>query len=209
MNDHQKRKLLNGFINPMADMVTAIKLYQLGIIVLGIIALIEGICLYKALSRQQLIVQVDPKGQVIPLEIQEGHPENYINYQQFLKDYLYRIYCWNKDSYKSQVSSALPLMEGNLQRQFIQEIKEKQIYDTVVANEVTSVLTNIRFDRESIEPLDVGWRIKAEAIKLRMPGPKQRAMPVRYTISFKTCPLSEDNIYGFMVFELIEDEIMS
>ena len=202
------KKILKWLAHPFADLNSAVQILRLTSLVLAVIAIILGVCLSQALSRQQLIVGVDPKGEAVPLRILQGRYENLINYQQFLKDFLDRIYSWDSESYKSQIESAMALMAPATQDDYLKAWKSSALPELVEKGDLVSAIQVKFINREQIKPLDSGgWEIQVDAIKFRLIGFKLRNKPTHFTIQFKTCPLSVNNIWGFQVIGLKEQEM--
>jgi hypothetical protein len=110
----------------------------------------------------------------------------------------------------------MPLMEEQAQRFFEQELKQNKTFDLIVQNSIANILVVKYIDKNSLQPTEEGWTINVDAIKLRLIEIgnaegifSSKPIPVRFTVGFKTCPLSADNIWGFKVYYLDEEEILS
>ena len=204
------------FIGSITGLSSAVQILRLTTILLFIIVLLLTICLVKAINRQQIFIKVDEDGKAIPTEILEDNAFNLINYKQFLTDFLERAYCWTPSTFKRQIESALPLMDEEAQIYFRKELKQNQTYEIITKNKITNILIVKYIDTNSIKPTDYGWLINVDALKLRIIEVENtqgifstKPVPVRFTIGFKTAPISRENIWGFKVCYLYEEEIIS
>lgn len=204
------------FLNTISSLSSAVQIMKLSILVLFLVVVLLSISLVRAINRQQVFIIVDEDGKAIPTEIIEENAMNVINYKQFITDFLERAYCWTPSTFERQVKSAMPLMDENAQRFFEKELRENKVYDLVAKNFVSNILIVKYIDSNSIVPTEYGWMINVDALKLRIIEIENtqgifstKPVPVRFTIGFKTCPLSPDNIWGFKVCYLEEEEIIS
>lgn len=204
------------FIESITGLSSAVQILRLTTIILFIIVLLLTICLVKAINRQQIFIKVDEDGKAIPTEILEDNAFNLINYKQFLTDFLERAYCWTPSTFQRQIESALPLMDEEAQIYFRKELKQNQTYEIITKNKITNILIVKYIDTSSIKPTDYGWLINVDALKLRIIEVENtqgifstKPVPVRFTIGFKTAPISRENIWGFKVCYLYEEEIIS
>lgn len=202
------------FISDFSNLNTTIQVLKGTVIILLIVVVLLSLSLIVIIGKQQVFIKVDD-GKAIPAEILDGNALNLISYTQFLTDFLERAYCWTPATFHSQIQSALPLMTEEARLYFEKELAKNRTYDIISKNRITNILIVKYIDIDSVVPTEDGWLINVDALKLRIIEVENtqgvfssKPVPVRFTIGFKTCPLSRENIWGFKVYYLEEQEIL-
>lgn len=209
-------KKIKDFTGQFADLNYSIQLFKYAFFFMVICNLVLCMCLIKAINRQQLIIGIDEEKGPVPVKIIDEKYDNLVYYQQFLTDFLERAYCWTPETFENQISSVLPLIDDTSQDEFLTELRTKNAQNKIMTQELTNILVVKYIDVDSILPTEEGWLINVDAIKLRLTEVNStkgvfstKPLPVRFTIGFKTAPLSRENIWGFKVYLLDEQEILS
>lgn len=204
------------YVSSLANLNFMVQALKYTVITLLITVIVLFICLIKTINRQQLFLGIDDSGIPVPLKIIDNHAINLINYQQFLIDFLSRAYCWTPETFQTQIYSAYPLLDDQAKIFFEKELKKNKTYELVSQQSITNMLVVRYIDINSIRPTDEGWLINVDAVKLRLIEMKDsqgifssKPIPVKFTIGFKTCSLTPENIWGFKVYYLNEEEILS
>ena len=117
------------------------------------------------------------------------------------------MYSWNSSTYVEQIRSALPLMANDMREEYLTQIEKNDVIQTITDGKITSVIQIKNLESTSVTKYKEGYMAEVEGIKLRVVDFVTRETPVKLQIAFRPVSLSGDNIWGFEVFELHEENL--
>lgn len=198
------KKIEERYINPIAYLSSYVQILKITVMALVIILLILSFSIYKLSAKQQIVVGLDQNNMPVPMEIKSEEIGNLINYKQFISYFLVTLYSWDNNTYISTIRSVVPMMADTTKDQYLKILQEKKYLDVFKEQKITSVIKIIRIKEDTIIKYKSGFQIKVEATKIRLVDFIERKQIVEFTIGFRPCRPSQDNIWGLEIFELYE-----
>lgn len=198
------KKIEERYINPIAYLSSYVQILKITVMALVIILLILSFSIYKLSAKQQIVVGLDQNNMPVPMEIKSEEIGNLINYKQFISYFLVTLYSWDNNTYISTIRSVVPMMADTTKDQYLKILQEKKYLDVFKEQKITSVIKIIRIKEDTIIKYKSGFQIKVEATKIRLVDFIEREQIVEFTIGFRPCRPSQDNIWGLEIFELYE-----
>mgnify|MGYP006284960479 CR=1 FL=1 len=196
--------LLEDKVKEQSNTFSISLLLKILVIVLSLTVLVLSLLLVNAMGQEETIVALKPDNTPVPTEIKENKISYLVDYEKFLHIFLNQLYDWNYQNYVDNIKGAIPLMSSSLKKQYLNEIKEGGYIEQVNDYQITSSLTIQKIKTDSIKKYKGGYKVKVQALKLKVRDFIDRSIPVEIVIAFRPTDISKNNVWGLEVFEIKE-----